>query len=551
MTHSTGNNIDDIPLAPIHVEETQQPEASTSQQRHNSETNPMVESVADDGYRLHRRQKNKPQRAAQALVLHRNDPGITEDPEVKKTAASPPTTAASNEENAEGEIEGGSEEHPLRRLADGEMEPPGGENAVEDMDVDEADRGARTSGHSDTELSIGNAAAVLAKESPAVSDDGEETSGECVDNLPDGQVTEGNSSSMHEVLTNWMEEYGGHHVKLTENGQSLYQAYYAATSNPNGDRLVMAEEDTRALNIIKRNVLNLLFTRLRYDIQLDLVQPHKELTRMYPAIVAPNTSTGATAKLYAHFAADRQVCTSTTIFSRARAPQIELRALAVFSREPIYVWTIGDNGATRLDQYTVHTYEMQNGDAHETGIEVELSQEAVRQLLRGCATAQVVPIMLTVQEGTSEFQGISLNKTFSVWNSQPGTSMRDRLDCVHSTLGFAQIYGVPFEYASLPDAARSEEQLILEDLGMDVYASGAHEHDVNDPTLPAPSKRTPVSGSNPVHIEVYSRILSEASPQLRPALDGRIASRLDRANAQAFKKWTEKKAVRVGVARRY
>lgn len=305
-------------------------------------------------------------------MLHRNDPGITEDHEVKKTAASPSTTSASNEENAgrvsapkantetktkpkkkklkfktfaqlaaseryrqtraayelltvddddgsKGEIEGGSEEHPLRRLADGEIEPPGGENAVEDMDVDEADRGVRTSGHSDTELSIGNDVAVLAKESPAVSNDGEETSGECIGNLPDGQVTEGNLSSMHEVLTNWMEEYGGHHVKLTENGQSLYQAYYAATSNPDGDRLVMAEEDTRALNVIKRNVLNLLL-RLRYDIQLDLVQPHKELTRMYPATVAPNTSTGSTVKLYAHFAADRQVCTSTNISSRTRAP---------------------------------------------------------------------------------------------------------------------------------------------------------------------------------------------------------------------------------------
>ncbi|KAE8985323.1 hypothetical protein PR001_g22920 [Phytophthora rubi] len=265
MAHSTGNNIDDIPLAPIYVEESQQPEASTSQQNHNSDTSPMVESVADDGYRLQRRQKNKPPRAPQAPVLHRDDPGITDDPEVKKTAASSPTASA-NEKNAgkesapkantetrtkakkkklkfktfaqlaaseryrltraaydllnvgdddgsEGEIEGGSEEHPPRRLADGEIEPPGGENVVEDMDVDEADRGARESGHSDTELSIGNDVAVLANESPAVRIDGEETPGECTGILLGGQAIEGNSSPMHEVLTNWMKEYGGHHVK--------------------------------------------------------------------------------------------------------------------------------------------------------------------------------------------------------------------------------------------------------------------------------------------------------------------------------------------------
>ncbi|POM81599.1 Hypothetical protein PHPALM_414 [Phytophthora palmivora] len=137
-----------------------------------------------------------------------------------------------------------------------------------------------------------------------------------------------------------MVKHGGHQVAVSYNGQSLYAAFFLNVQ-PLPYRVTLDDTDVATLNAIKKNVLNVILAKLRYDIQLELLQAQKDL------------------------AVDRFVSTSSSISKRARAPEHKLRAMAVFSRKPIYVWTIGDAGVIRVVQYSTHTNKMQDGDIHE------------------------------------------------------------------------------------------------------------------------------------------------------------------------------------------
>lgn len=59
--------------------------------------------------------------------------------------------------------------------------------------------------------------------------------------------------------------------------------------------------------------------------------------------------------------------------------------------------------------------------------------------------------------------------------------MRERLDSVHLHVGLPVLHAAHYDSESLTDIAVAEEAAILEELGLDVYASGSQGSAVLEP----------------------------------------------------------------------
>ncbi|GMF52457.1 unnamed protein product [Phytophthora fragariaefolia] len=313
--------------------------------------------------------------------------------------------------------------------------------------------------------------------------------------------------ALAESYGQWLAAGNGHEIAVEISGQSMYSAYYVTTGDLPCKRWRPDDDDLHEVNHVKERVLNVLLANLRYDIHLELVDPVKVVAIRYPNVKRPTSSAAA----------------------------------ACVRMEE------GEVGILGVDQYTRHVYKMPNGDKHETGIVVTMSLEMVTTLIQECSAAHVVPIMLLYDESTCHYAGTSYGQLYAEWDNQLGSTMRQRLDGVHRKLHFEVLDGSPLDYETLALEATEEEESILDELGLDVYASGARNQQVADASSNMLLKRAPVPRATQVHEEVYSRILQEDSSQKLSAIDARVAEKLHRSNGQAFKKWMTKQGSKMGL----
>ncbi|KAG7390738.1 hypothetical protein PHYPSEUDO_006857 [Phytophthora pseudosyringae] len=77
--------------------------------------------------------------------------------------------------------------------------------------------------------------------------------------------------------------------------------------------------------------------------------------------------------------------------------------MAVYIREPVYVWDVAADDSAHIQQYTYQTFEMPNGDQHETGAVHALQDSQIRDSLEECYNRKVIPVMLFLKhtEGIS------------------------------------------------------------------------------------------------------------------------------------------------------
>ncbi|GMF41549.1 unnamed protein product [Phytophthora fragariaefolia] len=102
---------------------------------------------------------------------------------------------------------------------------------------------------------------------------------------------------------------------------------------------------------------------------------------MYPGEAPPATQEAAAAMLYAHYVKMREVSVGTTVPQTFWEGPTVLRAMAVYLREPVYVWDVDAADRAHVQQYSYRTYAMDNGDPHETGIVQPLSNDRIRDIL--------------------------------------------------------------------------------------------------------------------------------------------------------------------------
>ncbi|OWZ22451.1 hypothetical protein PHMEG_0002847 [Phytophthora megakarya] len=239
----------------------------------------------------------------------------------------------------------------------------------------------------------------------------------------------------------WIGSVAGVPVNLPANGQCLFLAFHASTENTQVQKLHITSTVEAKANVVKKQVLDIVLANLRYDIKLKVVDPKAELQRMYPGENPPSSVEAAAVALFSHYLKIRDVSVATPVPKTFWEGPHVLRAMTVYLREPIYVWDVAANDIAHAQQYAFKTFEMANGDCHETGVVVALPDDTMRDILEECFNQQVIPVMLLLKHSEGHFYGVQHGQTFIDWHTKSGPAMRSRLDAVHRKLGIQLMAG--------------------------------------------------------------------------------------------------------------
>ncbi|GMF14881.1 unnamed protein product [Phytophthora fragariaefolia] len=136
----------------------------------------------------------------------------------------------------------------------------------------------------------------------------------------------------------WIGSVHGTPVTVPANGQCLFLAFHATTTNTQTKKLTLRRATVAAADLVKQRVLDIVLAKLRYDVKLRLILPKEELQRLYPGEAPPATQEAAAAMLYTHYVKMREVSVGISVPRTLWEGPTVLRVMAVYLREPVYVW---------------------------------------------------------------------------------------------------------------------------------------------------------------------------------------------------------------------
>ncbi|CAI5731781.1 unnamed protein product [Peronospora farinosa] len=248
---------------------------------------------------------------------------------------------------------------------------------------------------------------------------------------------------------------------------------------------------------------------------LGLVDSKQELRRLLIGKSVPAMTQAATAALFKHYLLIRDVLVMRDVpMEFWEGPHI-LRAVAVYLREPVYVWDVSANDTAHVQRYTFATLIMDNGEAHETGQVEMVSDDVMKIFLDACFHIHVFPVMLLLKHVESHLYGVQHGNLIFEWHAQRGPDMRSRLDSVHEATGFPKLPSVGYDL----DSVRAEDSI---------------------------NRKYPPASAH-VHSEVYARILRYDDMSQMGAIDARIAGRLHSVNEDVFAEWAQTEGIKHGL----
>ncbi|KAE9276783.1 hypothetical protein PR003_g28969 [Phytophthora rubi] len=172
---------------------------------------------------------------------------------------------------------------------------------------------------------------------------------------------------MPQQLPTFLIPFHGSLTKVPSNGQCAYAALYATMTSTTETELTFTAEVVKSANIMKRSVYTLMMANLANDVECKVVDPCRELRRLYPTQPAPTDPAVATAALYTHYTQERTRTVNSQIPAAFWAGPEVLRAMAQYLREPLFVLDVDQHNDTHVQRYYYRDYTLPNGDIHETG----------------------------------------------------------------------------------------------------------------------------------------------------------------------------------------
>ncbi|KAE8990026.1 hypothetical protein PR002_g21270 [Phytophthora rubi] len=118
---------------------------------------------------------------------------------------------------------------------------------------------------------------------------------------------------MPQQLPSFLLPFRGSLTEVPANGQCAYAALYAPTTATTETKLTFTSDVVRGANVIERSVYTLMMTNLSNDVECNVVDPRRELQRLYPTQPAPTETAVATAALYKHYTQERGRTVNTHI----------------------------------------------------------------------------------------------------------------------------------------------------------------------------------------------------------------------------------------------
>ncbi|KAE9333460.1 hypothetical protein PR003_g14013 [Phytophthora rubi] len=216
---------------------------------------------------------------------------------------------------------------------------------------------------------------------------------------------------MPQQLPTFLIPFAGSLVTVPANGQCAYAALCASTAHVEGHRLQFTSDVVRGINVIKRSIYTLMMSNLAQDVECGVVDPSRELERLYPSQPPPKDPASATAALYNHYGQERSRSANTQIPSEFWAGAEVLRAMAQYLREPLLVLDVTANNDAHLQRYYYQEYRLKSGDVHESGCGGSMADVDAKLMLQQYARLHVLPVLIVLKN----MRGITMESSMEDW----------------------------------------------------------------------------------------------------------------------------------------
>ncbi|KAE9282813.1 hypothetical protein PR003_g27303 [Phytophthora rubi] len=110
---------------------------------------------------------------------------------------------------------------------------------------------------------------------------------------------------MPQQLPVFLMPFNGTLAEVPSNGQCAYTALYATMTSTYETELKFTKDVVQGANVLKRSVYTLMLANLANDVDCNVVDPCRELRRLYPSQPPPTDKAVAAAMLYDHYKQER------------------------------------------------------------------------------------------------------------------------------------------------------------------------------------------------------------------------------------------------------
>ncbi|OWY96140.1 hypothetical protein PHMEG_00033672, partial [Phytophthora megakarya] len=198
-------------------------------------------------------------------------------------------------------------------------------------------------------------------------------------------------------------------ITVPANGQCAFAAFYFTTVNADSRTTFTAE-----------NVYALILANLPNDVAAGLVDPIREICRLYPDRPTPASKEAATAALYEHYQTERRRSVNTKVLTSFWAGPEVLRAMAQHLREPLYHVAEEDaNHVAHVQRYYYKDYVLPNGQEHESGCGGPMEDAQVTCPFEHYQTLHILPTIMVLRRTENHFYGVGHHPdTFLRWHAE-------------------------------------------------------------------------------------------------------------------------------------
>lgn len=174
----------------------------------------------------------------------------------------------------------------------------------------------------------------------------------------------------------------------------------------------------REINVIKRSVYIHTMANLANDVECEVVDPCRELKRLYPTHPTPVDRVVAIAALYNHYAQERTRSVNTQIPLAFWAGAEVLRAMAQYLRESHFVLDVDTHNDALVQRYFYKDYTLPNGDVHETGCGGAIDDASAKDMLYHYVRLHVLPVLLVLKKHEGHFYGVYHDELSVKWQTE-------------------------------------------------------------------------------------------------------------------------------------
>ncbi|KAE8979925.1 hypothetical protein PR002_g24277 [Phytophthora rubi] len=223
---------------------------------------------------------------------------------------------------------------------------------------------------------------------------------------------------MPQQLPTFLIPFQGSLTTVPQNGQCAYAALYATMTTTTETALHFTADVVKGINFMKKSIYTLMLANLANDVDCMVVDPRRELRRLYPSQPAPTDTAVATAALYAHYTQERARTVNSQIPTAFWAGPEVLRAMAQYLREPLFVLDVDQHNDTHVQRYYYRDYTLPNGDTHETGCGGSMDDVTATDMLAHYARLHVLPVLLVLKGHEGHFCGVHHGDIAVKWHAE-------------------------------------------------------------------------------------------------------------------------------------